>query len=160
MNNIEKFTRKITQTQCKKWGYIIVQCLESNACPGNSKRGKKKSQFALEYKVIDELKVIRISLLRYLAFHTFHYDHQMTLNIKICVKVMKFLHNAYVALHFTYRLETTLKHGNWFQSNDYVSTALLYNYSLKMVEIKVKLFIFFFLSPDDICTRCTQGSAS
>lgn len=24
MNNIEKFTRKITQTQCKKWGYIIV----------------------------------------------------------------------------------------------------------------------------------------
>lgn len=84
----------------------------------------------------------------------------MTLNIEICVKVMKFLHNAYVALHFTYGLETTLKHGNWFQSNDYVSTALLYNYSLKMVEIKVKLFIFFFLSPDDICTRCTQGSAS
>lgn len=57
---------------------------------------------------------------------------------------MKFLHNAYVALHFTYGLETTLKHGNWFQSNDYVSTALLYNCSLKMVEIKVKLFIFFF----------------
>lgn len=84
----------------------------------------------------------------------------MTLNIEICVKVMKFLHNAYVALHFTYGLETTLKHGNWFQSNDYVSTALLYNYSLKMVEIKVKLFIFFFLSPDIICTRCTQGSAS
>lgn len=76
------------------------------------------------------MKVIRISWLRYLAFHTFHYDHQMTLNIEICVKVMKFLHNAYVALHFTYGLETTLKHGNWFQSNDYVSTALLYNYSL------------------------------
>lgn len=104
------------------------------------------------------MKVIRISWLRYLAFHAFHFDHQMTLNIKICVKVMKFLHNAYVALHFTYGLETTLKHGNWFQSNDYVSTALLYNYSLKMFEIKVKLF--FFLSPDDICTRCTQGSAS
>lgn len=43
---------------------------------------------------------------------------------------MKFLHIAYVDLHFTYGLETTLKHGNWFQSNDYVSTALLYNYSL------------------------------
>lgn len=158
MNNIEKFTRKITQTQCKKWGYIIVQCLESNACPGNSKPGKKNLNLRRNTK--QQMKVIRISWLRYLAFHTFHFVHQMTLNIKICVKVMKFLHNAYVALHFTYGLETTLKHGNWFQSNDYVSTALLYNYSLKMVEIKVKLFIFFFLSPDDICTRCTQGSAS
>lgn len=77
------------------------------------------------------MKIIRISWLRYLAFHTFHYDHQMTLNIKICVKVMKFLHNAYVALHLTYGLETTLKHGNWFQSNDYVSIALLYNYSVE-----------------------------
>lgn len=160
MNNIEKFTRKITQTQSKKWGYIIVQCLEFNACPGNSKHGKKKSQFAQEYRVIKELKVIRISWLRYLAFHTFHYDHQMTLNIEICVKVMKFLHNAYVALHFTYGLETTLKHGNWFQSNDYVSTALLYNYSVEDGRNQGETIYLFFLSPDDICTRCTQGSAS
>lgn len=154
MNNIEKFTRKITQTQCKKWGYIIVQCLESNACPGNSKHCKKKISICVG------IQSNKGRLFEFHGYVTFHFDHQMTLNIKICVKVMKFLHNAYVALHFTYGLETTLKHGNWFQSNGNVSTALLYNYSLKMVEIKVKLFIFFFLSPDDICTRCTQGSAS